>query len=102
MPVALAQKIAGICPEYQGELSAFVDFLLFRQAFKRDGDLAASTTSSQSAPNSRELFWDAFERIRERSSIVHKDHEWTMDEINAEIAAARKERRERQMAGMTI
>ena len=32
MPYAvLEEKIAGIAPEYQGELLAFVDFLLFKQ-----------------------------------------------------------------------
>ena len=36
--------------------------------------------------------------------MLHKcgrpvEHEWTMDEIDAEIAAARKERRERGKAG---
>ena len=43
--------------------------------------------------------WEAFERIRAKAAIDHKDHEWTMDEIDAEIAASRRERRERQLAG---
>ena len=32
MPVAIEQKIAGILPEFQEELNAFLDYLLFRQA----------------------------------------------------------------------
>ena len=45
--------------------------------------------------------WEAFERIRAKAAIDHKGHEWTMDEIDAEIAASRRERRERQLAGTT-
>ena len=40
--------------------------------------------------------WDAFDRIRAKAAIDHKDHEWTMDEIDAEIAAARRERRQKR------
>ena len=47
------------------------------------------------------LPWNAFDRIRAKSAIDHRDHEWTMEEIDAEIAASRKERRERQLAGAT-
>lgn len=45
--------------------------------------------------------WEAFERIRAKAAIDHKGHEWTMDEIDAEIAASRREWRERQLAGTT-
>lgn len=31
-PAVLEKKIAGISPKYQGELVAFIDFLLFKQA----------------------------------------------------------------------
>ena len=43
--------------------------------------------------------WAAFDRIRAKASVDHSGHEWTMDEIDAEIAASRRERRERMQQG---
>ena len=43
--------------------------------------------------------WAAFDRIRAKAAVDHSDHEWTMDEIDAEIAASRRERRERMQTG---
>ena len=46
--------------------------------------------------------WNAFDRIRAKAAIDHKNHEWTMEEIDAEIAASRRERREREQASATV
>lgn len=46
----------------------------------------------------RRPFMDAVNRLRAQSAVNH-DHEWSMDEIDAEIAAAREERREQAAAG---
>ena len=43
--------------------------------------------------------WEAFDRIRAKAAVDHSDHEWTMEEIDAEIAASRRERRDRMQAG---
>ena len=42
-----------------------------------------------SVPKSDASFRQVFERAQQESSV---DHEWTLDEINAEIKAAREER----------
>ena len=53
------------------------------------------------APSSRKLdgqrAWEAMERDR-KARIASGEREWTMDEINAEITAARRERAQKPKA----
>ena len=69
---------------------------IFMREVVRTGAIPFTLRSSRFLPQGhrRQGFMDAVEKIRQHS-ISHHDHEWTMDEIDAEIAAARKERRER-------
>ena len=48
-------------------------------------DIIVSVPKERNAPSFRELF----DRAQQESSV---DHEWTLDEINAEIKASRMER----------
>ena len=78
----------------QNAVVMFVRFLLSQKSVV-ESDVKRQNVEARG----RDSFWDAFERIREKAAIDHKDHEWTMDEIDAEIAECRRERRERQLAG---
>ena len=51
--------------------------------------LRSSWSSERQSPRRR--FMAAVDRIRAESSVNH-EREWTMDEIDAEIAASRRER----------
>ena len=89
MPYALLEKeIERLDEAQQNAVVQFVRFLL-------------SQNSAIPPQQKSSLPWDAFDRIRAKAAIDHRDHEWTMEEIDAEIAASRKERRERQLAGAT-
>ena len=97
MPYAVLEKeIERLDETQRNTVALFVRFLLSQKA-------AAAPAAAQSMADSRrgrgDSSWEAFERIRAKAAIDHKDHEWTMDEIDAEIAASRKERRDRQPAG---
>lgn len=72
---------------------------IFMREVVRTGAIPFQLRSSRSIERKagRYRFMDAVQRIRAKSAINH-DHEWTMEEIDAEIAASRKERRERAAA----
>ena len=89
MPYALLEKeIERLDEAQQNAVVQFVRFLL-----SQNSAIAPQQKSS--------LPWDAFDRIMAKAAIDHRDHEWTMEEIDAEIAASRKERRERRLVGTT-
>ena len=97
MPYAVLEKeIERLDETQRNTVALFVRFLLSQKA-----SVAPATASSEkdSRRGCGDSFWEAFERIRAKAAIDHKDHEWTMDEIDAEIAAARKERMERRPMG---
>ena len=99
MPYAVLEKeIEKLDETQQNAVALFVRFLLSQ---KTSVDPAAAQLGGDSHRGRGDSSWEAFERIRAKSAIDHKDHEWTMDEIDAEIAASRKERRERQRAEAT-
>ena len=99
MPYAVLEKEIERLDEMQrNTVALFVRFLLSQKASAAPAAAQASGGPDRGRGDS---FWKAFERIRAKAAIDHKDHEWTMDEIDAEIAASRKERRERQRAETT-
>ena len=93
---ALENEIEMLSETQRNAVAMFVHFLASRNAtvVPISKDLSADTGSIDQS-------WNAFDRIRAKAAIDHGDHDWTMDEIDAEIAAARKERRERQQAEVT-
>ena len=100
MPYAVLEKeIERLDETQQSAVAMFVRFLLSQKAVvvpvarQRNGEVYRRSGGSS---------WEAFDRIRAKAAIDHKDHEWTMEEIDAEIAASRKERRERQHAGAGV
>ena len=96
MPYAVLEKEMEKLDEAQQDIVVtFVRFLVSQKS--KPAPVAAQKSETQNSGK----FWDAFERIRAKAAIDHKDHEWTMDEIDAEIAACRRERRERQLARAT-
>ena len=72
---------------------------IFMREVVRTGAIPFQLRSSRGVERKvgRHHFMDAIQRIRAQSAVIH-DHEWTMEEIDAEIAASRKERRERAAA----
>ena len=96
MSYALLEKeMESLDEAQQNAVVMFVRFLVSQKS--KSAPVAAQKPEMQGGDQS----WEAFERIRAKAAIDHKDHEWTMDEIDAEIAASRRERRERQLAGAT-
>lgn len=73
---------------------------IFMREVVRTGAIPFQLRSSRSIGRkaAHHSFMDAIQRIRAQSAINH-DHEWTLDEIEAEIAASRRESRERAAAG---
>ena len=93
MPYAVLEKeIKQLDETQQNAVVMFVRFLLSQKS------KSGSVSAQKSAADDGRCRWEAFDRIREKAAIDHKDHEWTMDEIDAEIAASRRERR---LAGAT-
>ena len=75
----------------QNAVVMFVSFLVSQK-------VALKPTAGQKEAKCRDGS-AAFDRIRAKAAVDHSDHEWTMDEIEAEIAASRRERRERMQTG---
>lgn len=75
----------------QNAVVMFVRFLVSQK-------VALKPTAGQKEAMCRDG-WAAFDRIRAKAAVDHSDHEWTMDEIDAEIAASRRERLERMQTG---
>ena len=97
MPYAVLEKeIERLDETQRNTVALFVRFLLSQKASEAPAAVQSMADSRRGRGDSS---WEAFERIRAKAAIDHKDHEWTMDEIDAEIAASRKERRDRQRAG---
>ena len=93
MPYALLEKEIDRLDEAQkNAVVMFVRFLVSQKVAR---------TPSAAGRNEavRRDGWDAFDRIRAKAAVDHSDHEWTMEEIDAEIAASRRERRERMQTG---
>jgi len=81
-------------------LSFSAAITIFMREVVRTGAIPFPLRSSRSIVRNggRRHFMDAVNRIRAQSAVNH-DHEWTMEEIDAEIAASRKERREQVAVG---
>ena len=97
MPYAALENEIGMLNATQRDAVAmFVHFLISRNA-----TVVPIANAQPNNAGHSDTSWGAFDRIRAKAAIDPKDHDWTMEEIDAEIAAARKERRERQQAGAT-
>ena len=96
MPYAVLEKEIERLDETQRNIVVlFVRFLLSQKA----SAVPAAAPSREDSHHVRgDSFWNAFMSAR-ADAAEHIDHEWTMDEIDAEIAASRKERRERPTTG---
>ena len=96
MPYAVLEKeIERLDETQRNTVALFVRFLLSQKAAAVP---AAAQSSGDSHRGHGDSFWNAF--MSAKADVAeHIDHEWTMDEIDAEIAAARKERRERRPMG---
>ena len=98
MPYAALEREIERLDETQRDMVVlFVRFLLSQKASAAPGSVSSGEDSQRGCGDS---FWNAFMSAR-ADAAAHIDHEWTMDEIDAEIAASRKERRERRQAGAT-
>ena len=97
MPYTVLEKeIERLDETQKNAVVMFVRFLLSQNPS------AASVVSKEDiATQGGDSRWNACDRIRAKAAIDHKDHEWTMEEIDAEIAASRRERRERRQAPAT-
>ncbi len=96
MPYAVLEKeIERLDETQRNTVALFVRFLLSQKASTVP---AAAQLKGDSHCGCGDSFWEAFMSARADVS-EHIDHEWTMDEIDAEIATARKERRERRPTG---
>ena len=73
---------------------------IFMREVVRTGTIPFQLRSSRSMERKvgRYRFMDAIQRLRAQSAVNH-DHEWTMEEIDAEIAASRRERLTRGNGG---
>ena len=92
MPYAVLEKeIERLDETQQKAVVMFVRFLLSQKP-----SMASVVTGRDVVPHGGDSRWNAFDRIRAKAAIDHKDHEWTMEEIDAEIAASRRERREQK------
>ena len=93
--VVLEKEIERLDETQRNTVALFVRFLLSQKASEAPAAVQSSGGSHRGRGDS---FWEAF--MSARADVAeHIDHEWTMDEIDAEIAAARKERRERCPTG---
>ena len=96
MPYAVLEKeIEKLDEAQQNAVVLFVRFLLSQKA---SAVPAVAPLREDSHRGCGDSFWSAFMSAR-ADAAEHIDHEWTMDEIDAEIAASRKERRERRTTG---
>ena len=87
MPYSVLEKeIERLDEAQQNTVVMFVRFLLSQKS-------SVTPVGGQKGTEHGDSSWDAFDRIRMKAAIDHKDHEWTMEEIDAEIAASRRERR---------
>ena len=97
MPYTVLEKeIERLDETQKNAVVMFVRFLLSQKP-----SMASVVTGRDVVPHGGDSCWNAFDRIRTKAAIDHKDHEWTMEEIDAEIAASRRERRERRQAPAT-
>ena len=97
MPYAVLEKeIERLDETQKNAVVMFVRFLLSQKP-----SVASVVSKKDVVTQCGDSRWDAFDRIRTKAAIDHKDHEWTMEEIDAEIAASRRERRERRQAPAT-
>ena len=94
MPYAVLEKeIERLDETQQNAVVMFVRFLLSQKQ-----SMASVVSGKDVVAHGVDSRWNAFDRIRAKASIDHRDHDWTMEEIDAEIAASRRERRERKPA----
>lgn len=97
MPYTVLEKeIERLDETQKNAVVMFVRFLL-----SQNPSVASVVSKEDIATQGGDSRWNAFDRIRAKATIDHKDHEWTMEEIDAEIAASRRERRERRQAPAT-
>ena len=97
MPYTVLEKeIERLDETQKNAVVMFVRFLL-----SQNPSVASVVSKEDIATQGGDSRWNAFDRIRTKAAIDHKDHEWTMEEIDAEIAASRRERRERRQAPAT-
>ena len=97
MPYTVLEKeIERLDETQKNAVVMFVRFLL-----SQNPSVASVVSKEDIATQGGDSRWNAFVRIRAKAAIDHKDHEWTMEEIDAEIAASRRERREREQASAT-
>ena len=98
MPYAVLEKeIERLDDTQKNAVVMFVRFLLSQKP-----SVAAVVSKKDVLAHDGDSLWNAFDRIRTKAAIDHKDHEWTMEEIDAEIAASRRERRERKLTSTTV
>ena len=97
MPYTVLEKeIERLDETQKNAVVMFVRFLL-----SQNPSVASVVSKEDIATQGGDSRWNALDRIRAKAAIDHKDHEWTMEEIDAEIAASRRERRERRQAPAT-
>ena len=97
MPYTVLEKeIERLDETQKNAVVMFVRFLL-----SQNPSVASVVSKEDIATQGGDSRRNAFDRIRAKAAIDHKDHEWTMEEIDAEIAASRRERRERRQAPAT-
>ena len=97
MPYTVLEKeIERLDETQKNAVVMFVRFLLSQKP-----SVASVASKEDVVAQGGDSRWNAFDRIRTKAAIDHKDHEWTMEEIDAEIAASRQERRERRQAPAT-
>lgn len=89
MPYAVLEKeMEELDEAQQNAVVMFVRFLVSQKVALKPAAARQKEAMSRDG-------WAAFDRIRAKAAVDHSDHEWTMDEIDAEIAASRREKRER-------
>ncbi len=97
MPYTVLEKeIERLDETQKNAVVMFVRFLL-----SQNPSVASVVSKEDIATQGGDSRWNAFDRIRAKAAIDHKDREWAMEEIDAEIAASRRERRERRQAPAT-